>query len=199
MQIHKSMLVVVIGLALCKLTSPTNINIKNQKFELNELTNITINLQTTNNYEIYGKIKIDIKQVLEKLGRPAALEYLQSLSAHDLERQFYKSILKDDYELVELFIAAGIDVNKEIDGCCPLAIAIKKNKPNACKALLDANAEFNKRTALYYPLDNGFIQIVAHLKRKGAKSYLNQKVFAEVLLEEAHKRIGKFNRRLRNP
>jgi len=56
---------------------------------------------------------------------------------------------------------------------------------------------FNKRTVLYYPLDNGFMQIVAHLRRRGAVSYLNHEVFVKVLREEEYKRTGKFNGRLR--
>ena len=199
MQIHKSMLVAIIGLVLCKQTDASYMGycgprIKN--IEHNEITNTTINLQNITNYEIYGSLKVDIKRILDDFGRQTALEYLQTLSVYDLEHKFYKAILRDDCDLIKLFIEAGIDVNKEIDGRSPLAIAIKKNKPNACKALLDAHAEFNKRTVLYYPLDNGFMQIVAHLRRRGAVSYLNHEVFVKVLREEEYKRTGKFNGRL---
>ncbi len=153
---------------------------EDQIFQHNEFTNIAINLQSIKNYEIYSQLKVDIKQILDNFGHQTALEYLQTLSTDDLEHKFYKALLKDDYDLIELFVETGIDVNKEIDGRCPLATAIKKNKPNACRALLNANADYNitigcaKSSPVYYAYDRNFEQVAAYLIKKGVPCHGNQ-------------------------
>jgi hypothetical protein len=100
------------------------------------------------------------------------------------EQSFYSAIDNNDIAIVDLFLVAGMSPNtifSFIDkGVTPLIMASYNNNEEIIKILLEKGADINymypikdneKRTALYYSIENLYYENCKLLLEKGARTY----------------------------
>ena len=106
-----------------------------------------------------------------------AILKLKKLPCSDQRMRLFKAILNDDADEIRLIAQAGINLDQEIANIRPLAMAIRHNKINAFRALLECGADYHltcdSKKLVYYALTWNNLKMASILIEKGADFFCN--------------------------
>jgi hypothetical protein len=86
---------------------------------------------------------------------------------------YVQLLIEEKYEIVDIFIRNGLDINKEFDNTTGLIYASSKGYLDMAFYLLDHGAEINAKNlinwqSLHFAAKSGYVELVKKLIKKGA-------------------------------